>query len=289
MTTFKTATFFVKESTNQTIEIANKLKESLQSNNIKSYLFYDANNPYQTQLPEFEEVTPENLPTENNLAIVLGGDGTFLAAANALYGTNTPIMGINLGNLGFLTETDPEHATTLLAEVLENKVTIEERPYFLVNVTRNGKTLWEESSFLNDVVLHRNTHEKMVSFAVEIDGKFVTTSRADGVVIATPTGSTAYNLSTGGPIVYPTMEALILSPICPHTLSYRPVVLPSGTVKLTLKSTHGTLSTDGCGATDLAEGDIISISPSDKKLHLIHSKGRNFYGLLRHKLGWDSK
>jgi len=289
MTSFKAATFFVKENTRQSIEIAEQLKEKLLQNNIQSVLFYDAENAYQAHLPNFEEVDKNNLPSNNNLAIVLGGDGTFLAAANALYSSSTPVMGINLGNLGFLTETDPSQANELLENVLNDEIDIEERPYFLVTVTRNGKEVWEESSFLNDVVLHRNTHEKMVSFAVEIDGRFVTTSRADGVVIATPTGSTAYNLSTGGPIVYPTMEALILSPICPHTLSYRPVVLPSGEVKLTLKSAHGTLSIDGCSATDLEIEDIITIQPSKEKLHLIHNKGRNFYGLLRHKLGWDSK
>jgi NAD+ kinase len=144
-----------------------------------------------------------------------------------------------------------------------------------------------EQPFLNDAVLQRDAHEKMIEYAVDVGGKYMTAGKADGLIVASPTGSTAYNLSTGGPIVYPTVESLVLAPIAPHKLSFRPVVIPADEVVVTLRSPQAHLSLDGRANGVLKVGDKLIIRRSPHSLNLLHDAKRNFFDLLRLKLGWD--
>ena len=234
----------------------------------------------------------DTLPdAQNPIAFVLGGDGTFLRATHTLYGTDIPICGINLGHLGFLTEVDQTDIETSLDKLLADHAPTESRPYYLCTVKDAHENVVEQNMpFMNDIVLQRETANKMIQFAANTEHRFITSVRADGVIISTPTGSTAYNLSVSGPILHPDVEALILAPICPHTLSFRPIVLPPQKVRLELESDEGgLLSLDGCDPIVITKGMIIEVALSSEKITLRHAEPRDFFNLLRHKLRWDGK
>lgn len=287
---FKKATLFVKPESEGGQEITAHLCAFLQKKGVKPVI---AQSPkgYFKKAPKVdgvETVDAYEVDEENNLVIVLGGDGTFLSAARYIHGKKCPITGINLGNLGFLTETEATSATDHIQEVLNGELTQECRPYFLVSVMRGGKQFIEHRPIINDAIIQRNSDEKMISFSVEVEGKQVTNhTKADGIIVSTPTGSTAYSLSTGGPIVYPTLDALILSPICPHKLSFKPIVIPTADIKISLENEIGHLSLDGRRNMVLEQGDIVSIKRSENILCVLHNQKRNFFDLIRTKLGWD--
>lgn len=222
-----------------------------------------------------------------DVLLVIGGDGTFLAAARAAYGTGTPLAGINLGRLGFLTEMNPTALPQALEAYLNGHYCIEERAFFEASLVRGRKTVWRER-FLNDAVVQRNANEKMLSFEVEVDGRLMGETTADGMIVATPTGSTAYNLSTGGPIVVPTLPCLVLSPICPHRLTFRPVVVPTVPVRIHLQSNQGHLSIDGRYTQQMLAGDYMQINHLEHSIKVLHNPDANFFDLLRDKLGWNS-
>ncbi len=230
-------------------------------------------------------------PAQNfDLAIALGGDGTFLATARMIYGTKACIIGVNLGHLGFLAAIDAADALNGLEHILAGHGEKETRPFFVASALRGKKKLFENTPFLNDAVLQREAGDKMISYAVKIGPRLVTHTRADGVIIASPTGSTAYTLSTGGPIVHPEVDALVLSPICPHTLSFRPVVLPAAReVEIVLESPQAHLMLDGQNPHILKEGDRLLVEKAPQALTLLHANRQSFFDLLRQKLGWDLK
>tara|TARA_R110000868_G_scaffold189695_1_gene432837 strand:- start:24890 stop:25813 length:924 start_codon:yes stop_codon:yes gene_type:complete len=287
---FKTATIFVKPFTDGNNEITEHLcsfllKKGVQPIIAQSPKGYFKNAP---RIKGIDIVDAYEVPTEKNLVIVLGGDGTFLSAVRYIHGKPCPITGVNLGNLGFLTETEAENATQHIGRILSGEKIEESRPYFLVSVERRGKKFIEERPIMNDAIIQRNSDEKMVSFSVQAGDKQVTNkTRADGLIIATPTGSTAYNLSANGPIVYPTLDALILSPICPSKLSFKPIVIPPKDLRITLETDVGHLSLDGRRNMVLEEGDVVTLTKSPHSLRLLHNDERNFFDLIRTKLGWD--
>lgn len=289
-TLFKKATLFIRPESHGGIETTEHLCAFLEKRDVKPVI---ARSPkgYFKDAPCIEGVDTVDayeVDEKDNLVIVLGGDGTFLSAARYIHGKNCPITGINLGNLGFLTETEAAGATEHIEEVLRGDLTKECRPYFLVNVVRGGKEFIADRPIINDAIIQRNSDETMVSFSVDIEGKQMTNhTKADGLIVATPTGSTAYSLSSGGPIVYPTLNALVLSPICPHKLSFKPVVIPTSEVKITLESEIGHLSLDGRRNMVLEKGDIVTIHQSEHVLCVLHNQKRNFFDLIRTKLGWD--
>jgi NAD+ kinase len=226
---------------------------------------------------------------ENALTFVLGGDGTFLSAAQKLYGTDIPMSGINLGHLGFLTELDEADLDQNLDTLLGEEATVEQRPYHVCTLSRQGKELWTDVPFINDAVIQRQPDHRMIQLSVTVrDQTVIQHTRADGLIIATPTGSTAYNLSTGGPILHPAVGGLVLAPICPHTLSFRPIVIPPFPVTMTLESEdQALLSLDGRRTSPVKPGDIMKIHQSQHKLTLRHARPRSFFTTLRHKLRWD--
>lgn len=232
----------------------------------------------------------EPLSTLGNTAdvtIVLGGDGTYLAAAEGLHGTSSPVVGVNLGHLGFLTDVPSTSIPHLLEDLKNDKFVPQKRCYYLATLIEDGKQAWRQH-FLNDAVIQRNADEKMVQFFIDVNQWRVAHTRGDGVIISTPTGSTAYNLSAGGPILHPTIDALVLAPICAHNLGFRPVVVPPNGVCITLESPTGHLSIDGRKNHIMKQNDQVLIQRSPHTLHMLVRKDYNFFDVLREKFGWDN-
>jgi NAD+ kinase len=236
---------------------------------------------------ERSEWSPEEIANSVELMIVLGGDGTLLGVSRIIR-NGTPILGVNLGSLGFLTEVTFEDLFPVLEKILEGRQVTDERGMLEVRfLPREGKM--SEHVVLNDAVISRGSSSGMVEIEVKIDGDYVTTYRGDGLIVSTPTGSTAYNLAAGGPIVHPTTRALIVNPICPHTLTNRPLVIPdSSTVEVTLLSCEpgAILSMDGQIALPVSMGDRIAVVRSKRNTKLLQAQNRNYFEVLRQKLKW---
>jgi len=227
-----------------------------------------------------------------NLAIVVGGDGNMLGAARVLSRFDIAVIGVNRGNLGFLTDLDPESFKEELTRVLEGEFVTERRFLLEAEVHRHGQ-IKSRNAALNEAVLHPDKIAHMIEFEVYIDDNFAFSQRSDGLIIATPTGSTAYSLSGGGPILSPSLNAITLVPMFPHTLSSRPLVVDGDRcIKLLVSPDNGStleVSCDGQVSLPVSPGDEVHIYQSPEQLQLIHPKNYNYYGVLRAKLGWSSK
>ena len=227
-----------------------------------------------------------------DLAIVVGGDGNMLGAARVLSRFNISVIGVNRGNLGFLTDLDPENFKQPLMSVLKGEYIEEERFLLEAEVHRHGQVK-SQNAALNETVLHPGQVAHMIEFEVYIDESFAFSLRADGLIVSTPTGSTAYSLSGGGPILSPSLNAISLVPMFPHTLSSRPLVVDSKRrIKLVVSpDNRGTqeVSCDGQVSLPVSPGDEVHIYQSPNTLHLIHPKDYNYYHVLRNKLGWSSR
>jgi len=227
-----------------------------------------------------------------DLVIVVGGDGSLLGAARELAKSKIPLLGVNRGRLGFLTDISPADLEERLEKVLQGEYIEETRFLLDGHVERNGQPLGFGTA-LNDVVLHPGKSTRMIGFDLYIDGHFVYSQRSDGLIVATPTGSTAYSLSAGGPIMHPKLDAVVLVPMFPHTLSSRPIVVDGKSeIKLVIGETNETypqISFDGQMNIACAPGDIIRITKKPFKIKLIHPLDHNFYATCRDKLGWASE
>ena len=228
----------------------------------------------------------EDLGKSADVLVTFGGDGTLLSIARHVP-SSVPIIGVNMGTLGFLTEITVEEFPVVLDEVLSGSYTSEPRVTFEVTVRSTD----QEQVFrvLNDAVISKGAPARILELWVEVSGHFVSSFRADGLIVSTPTGSTAYNLSAGGPIVYPTMGAILLTPICPHTLTNRPIVLPD-TLDVLIGIAPGKenviLTLDGQQGVEL-EGDVrVVVRKSDESVCLVQSRHRNYFDVLRGKLKW---
>jgi NAD+ kinase len=222
-----------------------------------------------------------------DLIVVLGGDGTLLAIARRT-GPRVPILGVNLGELGFLTEVVEREAMPMLARVFAGRYEIDRRMTLAARLLRAGRVLGRYRA-LNDVAITNGARARIVEFAVTVDDLPFTSYRADGMIVATPTGSTAYSVSVGGPIVEPALQALVLSPISPHTLSNRPVVLrPNAVVRIIVgrREQDVLLTVDGQEGTPLAAGDVVEVRQGRQPVSLVRSPDRTYYDVLRSKLGW---
>lgn len=227
-----------------------------------------------------------------DLVIVVGGDGSLLGAARALAKYDTPVLGINRGRLGFLTDINPDDSMCEAVQSVIDGNYISERRFLLdAEVKRDGNPI-ATASALNDVVLHPGKATRMISFDLWIEGQYVYNQRSDGLIVSTPTGSTAYALSAGGPIMHPKLDALVVVPMYPHTLSSRPIVVDGKSeIKIIIDpkmSIYPTISCDGQADIPCAPGDSITIRKKPHQLKLIHPKGHNFYEICRTKLGWSS-
>ena len=227
-----------------------------------------------------------------DLAIVVGGDGTMLHVARSLARFGVPLIGVNLGHLGFLTDIPTERMYEELTHILDGDFETEERILLEAEVVRDGKVLHADNAF-NDVVINKGQLARLIEFETWLDDEFVNSTRADGIIIATPTGSTAYALSAGGPILQPTLPAIILVPICPHTLSDRPLAVSSDShVEIVMTSTarqsaHVTL--DGQTNFTVQDNDRVRVRRAERPVTLIHPSRRNHDDVLRAKLHWGEQ
>lgn len=232
-----------------------------------------------------------DVPRAADLVVVLGGDGTLLSVARLVESGEVPILGVNLGGLGFLTEITLDELYPVLGAVLSGKYRASRRMLLQVTVHRGGQPI-ADYVVLNDAVMTKAALARIVDLEVFVEQEFVTAYRADGLIICTPTGSTAYGLSAGGPILFPTMHALILVPICPHTVTNRPLVLPEEVrVQVVLNSQNEDvyLTLDGQVGFPLQYRDQVEVRRADREITLIASPKKNFYEILRSKLKWGER
>jgi NAD+ kinase len=224
-----------------------------------------------------------------NLVIVMGGDGTMLNAARSLVDYEVPILGVNLGRLGFLADVSPGEIPHSLDEVLAGQFREARRSLLHAQVLHEGRVA-SEADALNDVVVHKREVARMIEVDAFVDGRFLNAYRADGLIISTPTGSTAYALAGGGPIIHPGLEAVVLVPICPHTLTHRPIVVKADSViEVVLNAANTTqtqITCDGQVSLAIEPGDRIVIRKKDRKVRLIHPINHDYFELLRAKLRW---
>ncbi len=234
----------------------------------------------------------ETLPKLVDMIIVLGGDGTLLSAARLVADAHSdvPIFGVNLGSLGFMAESSLDELYDNLKKVLAGRQVIEERMMLSASVIRKGKRI-ARYRVLNDAVINKGALARMMELKVSVNDGHLTTLRADGLIVATPTGSTAYSLSAGGPIIHPVIHCFVITPICPHTLSNRPIALPDNvvvTVRLMSLSEDVSLTLDGQIGFPLDPDDIIEIKKSRFKIKLIKHTGKSYYKILQTKLKWGN-
>jgi NAD+ kinase len=229
------------------------------------------------------------LAAKADLLIVVGGDGTLLKAAHLISARPIPLVGVNLGRLGFLADITPEKVQDDIAAMLKGEYSQEERLLLQAHALRKGGNEAPRTA-LNDVVVHKSDGGRLIEFETYVDGHFLCAYRADGIVVATPTGSTAYALSGGGPIVHPSMDAITLVPICPHTLGDRPLVVSGASViEVRIGDAHGgsaQVTWDGQHAETLHPGDRVEAKRAAQRITFIHPRGYDYYKILRSKLHW---
>jgi NAD+ kinase len=233
----------------------------------------------------------EILANKADVLIVLGGDGTLLSVARSIKGSKTPILAVNLGSMGFLTEVSLKELYPMLAKVLNGEYRLDPRIMLCSRLFRKGDEILRYH-VLNDVVINKSALARIIDIEVTIDGHLVTVFKSDGLIISTPTGSTAYALAAGGPIIFPTMEAVIITPICPHSLTNRSLVVPpDSTIEAVLKTTDEEvyLTLDGQEGLFLNPEDRMEIVKSQHELYLIHSPRKNYFEVLRKKLKWGER
>ncbi len=236
----------------------------------------------------YQALTLEEIGKQADLAVVMGGDGTMLNIARILSSYDVPLIGINQGRLGFLTDLSSDTMFETLTKVLEGQYTTERRMLLSAEVERGGKKIYSALAF-NDVVLYRGMSSGMIEFQVTINDEFVNRLRADGIVMTTPTGSTAYALSSGGPILHPSLDLIALVPVCPHTLSNRPIVVgPDACIEAHLISASEVrVHCDSHSFFDLEQTDKVLVKRFAKTVRLLHSANHSYYRMLREKLGWS--
>ena len=285
---FKNIAIISKNDDNSVKDSLDTVINYLDSKKIKYFLDNNSsillNNKSSTNIDEMK--------SKCDIAFIIGGDGTLLRSAQYLSTANIPICGINRGRLGFLVDISPDHIEENLESILSDNYSVDERISLIGTVIRNGQEISKNISF-NDVVIHSKDAVRMIEMDTMLDGKKLYTVNADGLVVSTPTGSTAYSLSCGGPILQPSMEALVMVPICPHLLSNRPIVIGMNSVieiRLSDKShTNASVTFDGQINVPIEANDLIKITKGEVTLKLIQPPGINFLSILREKLGWGFK
>jgi NAD+ kinase len=231
------------------------------------------------------------IPQQVDLIIVLGGDGTLISVARQVDGLQVPILGVNLGSLGFLTEITRHELPSMLEAVLAGKYEISDRMMLDVEILRRGKLI-ATHTLLNDVVINKGSLARIIDMETWVDGDYLTTFKSDGLIISTPTGSTGYNLAAGGPIIYPGINNLVITPICPHMLTNRPLIVPSTSVvavDVSFADDVVYFTGDGQVGDDLEAGDRVEVRRSAARTHLVKSPTRDYFEILRTKLSWGER
>jgi NAD+ kinase len=285
--TFKRIGLIAKLNNPRVAETLTTLTTDLEQRGVSVVLDESAASYFPT--PQLTVYTRHELSQNCDLAIAVGGDGTMLNAARSLAEADVPMLGINLGRLGFLADVSPDEINERLTEIFNGQYEEEQRSLLNAKVMRNEK-LVSESDALNDVVIHKDDIARMIDLDTTINDRFIYSLRADGLIISTPTGSTAYALSGGGPILQPNLPAFVLVPICPHTLSNRPVVVDeNSTIEVTIKGSEtdkAQITCDGQVNFSLLPGDRIQVKRKTHQLRLIHPADHDHFNTMRKKLHW---
>ena len=238
-----------------------------------------------------EQQISDDLSQDIDLAVVIGGDGTLLHVARRMAESKIPVIGINLGRLGFLTDIAQTDMLSGIDAVLDGNYVVEDRMMLDVKIIKGEELIYQQIA-LNDIVLGKHALERLISWQMHVDSQFVTASRSDGVILATPTGSTAYALSAGGAIMHPGLDVISMVPVSPHTLSNRPIGLPADAViDLTIHNrseNFAHVSADGLIGHNLVGGETVRVTRSKHSVKLVHTEKYNYFAMLRAKLGWGS-
>lgn len=285
---FNTIGVITKPQAESAVETLQALFALLKKRNCTVIL--DEQIPDSINIHHFKKASREQIGSECDIAIVVGGDGTILNAVRSLAHADVPLLGINVGRLGFLADISPADLETSLNEILDGSYHEEQRFLLEMQVYRDNEIIFEGDAF-NDVVVHIRDVARMIEFETRINNEFVNHQRADGIVISTPTGSTAYALSSGGPILHATLDAITLVPISPHTLSSRPLVVnDNAQIDILICDTKEGIAQatcDGHLSTDVHVGDHIRVKRKAKKITLLHPANHNYFEILRAKLHWS--
>jgi len=282
-----------KQNKPEAVTIVRNLIEWLQPKKVEVYIEEGMGNlftphPSATNLCFVEK---KEIPSYAEVIIVLGGDGTLLSVARLVEDHDVPILGVNLGGLGFLTEITLEELYRVLERVVQGDFVTDERVVLNAAVIRRGERL-AEFVVLNDAVINKGALARIIDLETTINGEYLTTFKSDGLIISTPTGSTAYSLSAGGPIVYPSLHCIIITPICPHTLTNRPIVIPDDVqIRATLKAKQQEviLTLDGQQGFSLEFEDVVEVRKAEGRILLIKSPYRHYFEVLREKLKWGER
>jgi NAD+ kinase len=285
---FKRVVVLAKPGTREGMRIARELRDWLDARGVA--VRFDRASA--RALDRRGGVAPGTLPPRTDLVIVAGGDGTLLSAARAAGPLGIPILGVNFGGLGFLTELQPEELFSGVEKVLRGDYTIEERSALRVRLRRGGKVV-AEHALLNDAVITKTALARMLDIDVDVDDQRVASYTSDGLIVSTPTGSTAYNLSAGGPILDPRMSAFVISPICPHAMSLRPLVVPGDVrIRVVLRGRtreEAYLTLDGQVGYPIRPSDEIVVDRHPKPVRLVRVARRGFFEILQRKLRWGGR
>ena len=276
-----------KTNLKQTFDITTALCEWLNEKGIEVYLEEELGKKILDQ----KSAPGAEIPGLVDIILVLGGDGTFLSVARLACKHGTPILGVNLGGLGFLTEITVDEIYPMMERIIRGDYEIENRKMLSASILR-GNDNTGTYEVLNDVVINKGTVARIIDLAIYINNSHVATYKADGIILSTPTGSTAYSLSAGGPIVYPGLPVIIVTPICPHTLTNRPLIVPSDMkleIKVTTQEPDTYLTLDGQIGVKLRTGDTVEVRKSDTSVKLIKSPFRDFFTILKTKLMWGER
>lgn len=276
---------FVKRNAPEALEFVKKLLTCLSGQELK--IFIESSAASSLGLKGYQGRT---IPAKSDVIIVFGGDGTLLSVARLVGSRSIPILGVNLGGLGFITEISKDEICRDVNDILSGGHTFEERIMLQADISGKGRRLKRHNA-LNDVVINKSAVARMIELEIRINSQYVATFRADGLIISSPTGSTAYSLSAGGPIMYPTLESFLVTPICPHSLTSRPIVVPDDFV-LDVVINEGDdvyLTLDGQEGSPLKLHDRVRIQKAKYKTKFLHLHDRDYFSVLRNKLKWGER
>ncbi len=290
MNSFRKIGLLGRTSDRKVLDSLQQLLDFLNSRNVRVLLEEDVAAALNAQHARVASI--ETIGEDCDLAIVVGGDGSLLGVARVLAQYDVPLLGVNRGRLGFLTDIKPREIEEKIGAILDGKYVLEQRFLLEASLCRDGKTIGN-SEAVNDVVLGSGTSARMIEYELFIEGQFVYSQSSDGVIVSTPTGSTAYALSGGGPIMHPKVDAIVLVPMFPHTLSSRPIVVDANSeIKIVIGANNPTnpqLNCDGQVNFSAAPGDSVVIRKRRHDLKLIHPVEHSYYAACRDKLGWGSR
>lgn len=276
-----------KNNIEEPFEITKKLSNWLKERGVEVYVEKELGK----KIRHPNSIDRTDIPKLVDVILVFGGDGTFLGVAREACKYGTPILGINLGGLGFLTEVTIDELYPMIERIIDGDYEVEDRQMLITSIRRGKKNIGTYE-VLNDVVINKGALARIIDLAIYIEDSHVTTYKADGIILATPTGSTAYSLSAGGPIVHPGIPVTIITPICPHTLTNRPLVVSSEMkveIKVTTQEPDTYLTLDGQIGVRLKTGDLIEVKRTDTSVKLIKSPFRDFFSILKTKLMWGER